>query len=403
MKLRTIARYIGTACLVIGVLLASYYVARLSLARAALNKRVAALHQAQIPVSYAEFSGQGSVPDEENAYVWLKRAQPGLIAVERKLLGVDFTQPADADLVAKTLSSNKQVVECVEKAAALQRYQVDFNSNGPLGVIGDQLDRVQLLRHAAHVLSCKARLQLRTGSEDDSLKTALAIVKLSSHFNEEPGFTSSAVRNSLILLALQRIHEALISGELDPELYSEVEDALAQIHPRENFRRAIEGEIVWQIELSRQWPISFVPSWLSMCSERLDMLKKSHESSLLTFPAFKAFAESQPEPHHKSFLEVDIPLLNCQSCAYVTAMVNTLRIHNSIQLQRLSDPNDVVIQNAWPDPFTNERLKVVKGDGAWKVYSVGRDLHDDGGNVEGDKPTDMGWVVPMQDVAKEPQ
>jgi hypothetical protein len=376
-----------------------------AMATAQLQQRLNALRNEGMPITLKDLKKEAPPPDE-NAAIWLRRGKEDFQAISKEIFNnVDMDKPLSAEDLQKmtaALTTYHVGVDHAHKAANCKVYNAEPDYALPTQTfIEQQLERIQLFRSAARALQCEAMVQLRTGDVKGALQTSLDMVALSNHLAEEPSLIADLTRKALVGMAVARIHDVL-AAPLEPADYQRIGQALASLDTNATFKRAIETERAFAIDsinsLHKQSGAIGIPPVmkLQICA-LLDMLNVAHDATDLSYvEAKKKLGEAAPK---SSLARLTFPAIQAafEAHARVIAMVRTLRILNAIKEQDVTDVKELKVDEAlWKDPLDGKRLKVVQADGMWTVYSVGRNLKDDGGEIDLRKDADAGWKMPIE-------
>ena len=135
------------------------------------------------------------VPDDQNGFLMLfqlddfiKNLNPPLSEEFRQLL--NGTTPWDADAARRFLAEQRDLVEWIEKIAALETRSVENLPASYDGFIGARSGKI-----ASDILLLKARLAAEAGDEQGTLRAISAVTNLAAHYQkiESPSFWSATI------------------------------------------------------------------------------------------------------------------------------------------------------------------------------------------------------------------
>ncbi len=414
-RLKKILKWIGVA---LGLLVAIALIANaifVWITDSRFERQLAQIHAAGDPVTLADLA-RPPIPPEKNAATYLRRAEADLTAIEKETMNVRPTSecpgfvmlPADQKTVRAAFAAYPNVIPLLEQAAACPDYDAELDYTLPSREFQEKLlSFVNTLRSPGRALAYRASLLIADGKRDEAVRTSLLIFRLARHLDHNPTIVcylvSLAVRGS----AIQSANKALQTGPVSKEVRDALDAELAVQERMEGFASAFKSERPYNVSAFNDIPGSnfwlfgrgFWNTERSACLELYsscialagdprpyrqidqtldDKGKKGIMASLL-FPALKAAYEG---------------------VARIKAYIRCLRVLNALQTHVAagSDAAPKLTDLGLPaetitDPFNGEPLHVKKTPQGWLVYSVGRNLRDDGGKLE-DPDGDVGVGPP---------
>lgn len=419
---RFLKRFLKWAAIASGLLLAAFFLwsaAYTWTTGRRLEARLAAIRQAGEPLSIADFA-VATIPPETNADVLLEAAATDVEAVEKGLLALYPKmgrptwplKPGEDAPLEEVFRSHPRAVPQLREAAERPDYQHAFDDAATTALMTDRLIQHSTKHRAAvRVLESWSMLRLARGEGDEALAAAVASLKLSRHWERDPGFISS-----LTAIACSRVSAASAARVLQAAGVSVSEDGrraldaeLARHDDGDLLRRGLKTERAYALTSVAEMSASmfWLRGWmrntltlmfLDLFDEELAKAdlgpRKSRGSWSVPSPALnrlwhplKGLADLL-RPATQSFHE---------AAAVRRAAARALRVLNAIQvhvppdgdappdLEALGLPRETTL-----DPFTDEPLQVRKRPEGWLVYSVGKDLVDDGGEVKRDRDVGFG-------------
>ncbi len=373
-----------------------------------LEAQLAAIRAAGEPLKLSDLARK-PIPPEQNAATYLRQAKADIEAIDAAVWVGDWWKggkwyplpPAGQKLVKAAFDAHPRVMPLLEQAAACSDYddydaQVDYML--PLTELEDRLLRVaQQHRGYARLLHLRAYLLAAEGKPDEAARTALVLMRLASHLERDFFLIGMLVEITLRSLAIDAANAALQAGPVSREVHDALDAELARLELMGDFRRAIVGERVYGMAKIAQFPgrnfwLGARGYWNRQESQYLDKMQ-------IFLSLFH-----EPINYHRAVQTIDnasanggvlvvlsTPALKAALTAAVQsqAMVRSLRVLNALQthvppasdkISKLGDlglPPETTI-----DPFNGAPLHVKRLPGGWLVYSVGRNLQDDGGDWE---------------------
>jgi hypothetical protein len=397
----------------VGILIAIALVVNAVLIRtsgARLESRLAQLRTDEQPTSLSQLATTPIAPDE-NAAVSLRRVRDHLQAVEKELRAakVDSSLFVPNEVQAKAMRSAfdafPQLIPALKDAANRPHYdsQLDYTL-GFQEFLAQMLPQAHDKRAIYRVLNGHILLLAVEGKHDEALADCITILKLTRHFDREPAIVNYLVSLVSRSVAIDSANMVLQTGKVSGESRQSLEAALALHDNSEAYKHALRTERAMGLSAyqdlgpwSQNWLMQTY--WNRERCHYLDLF--SNEISAADKPYSQAppigFAESKSHPLAANLLG---PLQAAREAnAGVRAAARSLRVLNAIQglpeePQQATDLSKLGLSvEATTDPFIDRPLTVKKLAAGWLVYSVGKNLTDDGGEIA--KHEDIG-VGPEQ-------
>jgi hypothetical protein len=257
-------------------------------------------------------------------------------------------------------------------------------------------------RSAVRLLSCRAELLALNGRGDEAVQTALCMLRLAHQVDRVPFLMSYLVAMAVRSIAVQSANVALQTTSVSKGVRNALDVELAAHERIEGFRWIINTERAFV----RKSFIDSMPGrnfWLF----GRGFWNRQESACLEVFPALIAAAgppvsyssAEQAIKAPKAILaELLFPAFRSAfaSAANTQARIRCMRVLNAIQTHVPADSNEVpklgelgLPAETTIDPFNGEPLHVKKLPEGWLVYSVGRNLRDDGGKLD-DADSDVG-------------
>jgi hypothetical protein len=404
----------GLVVLFVAAVLLIIHSVRLSESDKRLEEQIAAIRAAGDPVRFTDLAGP-PIPPEQNADTFLRRARQDIESLEKELTpllkeGSIWDKRQDAEVLAKIRSAWEAypaILPLLEKAAACDRYDAgyDYSANA-ITLVNEEIENAGEFRSCIRILDARAAWQLGERQRDDALTTTILMLKLSRHFDSRSavvlrllvGFASRGVS----LHAVNRVRQdgpvsASVREMLEAELLSHNMAATSaaglkteRVLGVENFammpkRSSWFLRHMWNEDQSTYFEIMtvFIASMdqtyvdFQVTQSKLDIRFEGRRAPLakLVMPAIQSFYESKARTE---------ALIRCLLLLNKIAGLGDSVEPDALVLEQLNLPDSAMI-----DPYNGERLKIKKSVEGWMIYSVGRNLKDDGGIL--DDKTDVGF------------
>ena len=376
-----------------------------------LEKRISALRAAGDPVTFADLIPE-PVPPGQNAAVFLCRARDDVEAIDKELPNVTNGRLDEAaqNAVASALDAYPRAIRLLQQAADCPHYlpQADYTV-GPPTFISDNLTRYQHLRSAQRLLNARAQLFLAQGKPDEALASCIRMFRLAEHIGQEPMLIGYHVAFACRMIAVNTANSALRSGLVAESTRDALEAELARHNSPQAFCRMLKTERVFAIESFRDyierygyWPVRVF--WISDECAYLDLIARHFDLACLPYAqAITAEAESAGSPGRMQVMtRLAVPSLEASLVVLSRdlAWVRCLRVLNALQRQRGQAPQTepALSQLGLPadvttDPFNGAPLLLKKLPEGWLIYSVGRNLTDDGGKLSDQQDIGIGPII----------
>jgi len=382
-----------------------------------LEGQLAALREAGEPVSFADLV-DSSVPPQQNAAVLLRRARSDVEAIGKELRDVfqsdgytDGTlKESELETIRSALEAYPNVMPLLRQAAACEKYERQMDSAAaPADWLSDLLTHISNFKAVARLLRVQALLQLADSQPDEALRTCILSLRLARQFQREPMITPYLMSLACRSIAANTANRVLRAGPISSESRQSLEIELALHDSFQGHKQALGTERVFGLESFRTMPgcniwIVMRPMWNDVASYYLDMI--DHHQTLASRP-YSDLESSDLQPGQKSaggfrtVVDLVVPAILAarEGTERARARMRCLRVLNALQsrtetidpqvpdLSQLGLPTEATI-----DPYTGEPLLVKRLPEGWLIYSVGKDLKDNGGNVDDDveAPADVG-------------
>jgi hypothetical protein len=379
-----------------------------------LERRLRAIRAAGDPVQLSDLA-RTPIPPETNADVYFRRAVADLESMQKEIYAwypktgcpTEPLSPTDRERLETLFKAYPKVIPLLEQAANCP--DDDPQIDGTLTTtrfLGPFMARFSTHRLPYRVLRPRSLLLLSQGRHDDALASQVLVLRLARRWLREPmiiNYLTTAVCESV---AMDGVNKVLQAGPVSPAARQALDAELALHDNMEGVTWALRGERAFSLSAVREFPGSGF--WLTrgfandLMLRLLDLYDRVLEDTVRPYAevASRKHAPARPRfgqnPYRVLVTLLEPGLTACRAPAERTrAMSRSLRVLNALQARvpsgsdRVPNLNDLGLPAAATiDPFNGEPLHVKKRPEGWTVYSVGKNLVDDGGKLDGN--TDIG-------------
>jgi hypothetical protein len=405
-RLRRILKWSGIAAgaaIAILLMLNAYFVWSTSIQ---LARRLVDHRQAGDPIQLADLAHEPISP-EKNADVFLRRAADDLEAIQKELLAIypqqgyppETVAPADQERVEKIFAAYPEVMPLLEQASDCPDNDPQLDCSLPTTRFLElYYKRPETHRLLNRVMLTRSALLLSKGRPDDALSTQLLTLRLTRQWRREPLMIGYLVTVACELGAMQEVNRVLQAGRVSPSARQALDAELVLHDTMDGYNWALQSERAFSLSSFRELPSAAF--WLTR--------GLSHDAMLSCLDLYDQYLEKGSRPYGKVVAEKStatrpsVRILNPYrnlvtmlepSLAAIRdpaertrALSRSLRVLNAIQARVPSGSDQVpkltdlgLPEPATIDPYNGEPLHVKKRPEGWMVYSVGRNLIDDGG------------------------
>ncbi|MDB5389245.1 MAG: hypothetical protein JWM11_4891 [Planctomycetaceae bacterium] len=369
-----------------------------------LEQKIAAIRTAGDPVSFSQLAPTEVTPPEQNAAVFLSRAQVGVEKLSKELFAV-YSAPGffegspsknDIKAVESALQGSPDVIPLLRQAAACSEYdpQIDYTVSPEAFIETSLADRLGQLRAVTRLLNARVVMLVAQGDRKEAFETCLWMLRLSRSFEREPAFIGFLVSVACRAVGIRAADEVLRSGPLPKSAHLALDTELALHDSTEAYIRALKSERVLGIESFQSlrsqlgsfqwWFLSDECDYLDLFSEQFEFVSRPY--SELVAAGLENKYKGRIGPLSSGILPALLHGRRANDRSI--AKVRSLRILNTLQTRAdagdKSEPKleDLGLpESATTDPFTGMPLRLKKTDTGWLVYSTGENLKDDGGEL----------------------
>ena len=377
-----------------------------------LEKKLAALRAAGAPLTLADLDRD--VPLEKNAAVLFRRASSDLKAISTELSSIygggrfrhGRLDDAELETIRSMLETYATVVPLLQQAATRPDHHplLDY-TGGTDAFMQHHLDNIGDIRSMLRVLRARVILLLSEGRQEEAIETCITMSQLGRHSEREPMIIGYLVSLVCRRMAVDATNLVLHAGPLSEESRKVIEAELALYEGAEAYRRALKTERAYGLESFRTtrsncW-LLLDALWNDATCYYLDVIDRY--IALAERPYSEVAAMNLgATPDSRSFrvvVDLVIPAIRStrEAMERTRARMRCLRVLNALQgrpeqaaeeTPRLSDLG--LPAAATTDPFTDKPLQLKKLPRGWLVYSVGKDLKDDGGQLSDEQDVGVG-------------
>jgi hypothetical protein len=375
---------------------------------ARLNRQLAAIREAGDPLSIAELA-HPSIPSERNAATYLQKAAKGAKAIGDELHEVPewrhypfeptYPIPPVVHNALKTVfKTHRNVIPLLQQAAACPDYAPPLDYTASFSRFTDQMsDNMRGFRDFARALLYRSWLLTAEGNRDDAVRNALTTLQLARHLDRNPFILDCLVVLSMRHAAVDAANFALQAGTVSRETSTVLDAELAKCEKANHWSLALKNDRALCLdECRRRWPdlnIWFIgrPLWNWGAYDVFE----AYTEAVPLLESNRTYREDieriQKAGSSLGFLgrEFFVSLTACREPSVgIQARIRSLRVVIALQNHARKGSNDVprlselgLPAETITDPYNGEPLHVKRLPNGWLVYSVGRDLKDDGGKL----------------------
>ena len=385
-----------------------------------LDQRIAAIRAAGEPVTVADLK-RPSIPPDKNADTFLRRAQPGVDALDKQFwyqqaLGDAISQwrlsESDQRVLAAGFAAYPSVMAQLGQAADCPDYdsQLDYTL-GPEELVVAFLPRIQYFRSVARVLQARSCLLLSQGQRDEALRTCLVQLRLTRHYDKQPTLINYLVALACRDVAVEMTNRVLRDGDVPMDLRAELDDELAMQDKMDGAAFAFKSERTLGLANLQSLRSSWSPlNWRNVKDEcdyldiMAEVIATASEPRYKIANQFKRTVQRSQQVGPLTSLVTPTISATRDAPDRVQAQLRCLRVLNALQRSaartKNSEPTLADLKlpaEATIDPLNGKPLLVKHSPQGITVYSVGTNLKDDDGTF--DDLLDFG-IGPVPEVGK---
>ncbi|WP_165249689.1 hypothetical protein [Paludisphaera soli] len=423
---KRLARFLKWAAIACGLLLAACLLASAGLTWITgrrLEARLAALRAAGDPLTIADLAPT-PVPPAEDAAVPLARVAAAQGAFQKELTAL-FPGRGVADLplgpgeqakLRALFEAQPEIVPLLRDAASRPGYAPPFDAAATTTeMLKRSFELMSRHREASRILQSRSALLVAEGLPDEALELQIVALRLARLPFREPTMSNYLVGIACTRVAAAGVNDVLQSAPVSEAGRRALDAELALLDDPALVRRAFKNERAYSLTSVNEMSANlfWLTGWMrnDLTALMLDLF--DDQIRKLDLPYAQAAATASATGRRWSPFGTLVDLLKPalastrEATERLRAATRSLRVLNAIQsrvpteaeapppLDSLGLPREATV-----DPFTGRPLLVKKLPSGWLVYSVGKDLVDDGGDLEKDK--DVGFGAPREDLPGRP-
>jgi len=345
------------------------------------------------------------IPPDENADTYLRRARQDVESLyeELKPLFVDgkiwAKRPEEEDLltIRSAWEAYPAILPLLERATACQRFDAGWDYSVDVDTFIDQdLPPTTGFRTFVRVLHARAVWQLADGQRDDSLATAVLMLRLTRHFDSRSAtlvryLVGIASRGIALEVAHRALRDGPVSASMRETLKAELlaHDTVATHAASLRTERVIGLEKYALIPNRRNWFLRRM--WNEDQSTYLDIMDQCLADMGQAYADFESELSRLARKSRGRRAPLAQSVLPAVHPAYEATVRTEAQIRCLLLINELAafgdtlDPGKLdpvalgLPQHVMIDPYNGKRLQLKKLPDGWLIYSIGRNLQDDGG------------------------
>lgn len=338
----------------------------------------------------------------------------------------EWPQLAEAEAYLNVLQPALDIFHDVARQDGTARFPADYSMGASV-----KLEHVQMMRGGARALSLQCQVDLHHDRPHEAVENIIALVALARTLDQEPCLIAHLVRIAIHSMAIRDMQLAMRAVQISDEDLVRLQQALRKIGVESNLRRALAGEGVFGymacvdmramngltpqeakeiagrtpqrrydaamilrnnnriIEASEAGLADAIRVAHDVEDELADLMKSTPNRIIFMMSAMMTPAYSRGvEAFARSASQRDL--------ADAAIAAERFRRQHGKWPDKLEQLVPDFLPAAPVDPFNNQPLKLIATPVEFKVYSVGQDGKDDGGDISGDNPADIGFAIPLR-------
>jgi hypothetical protein len=367
-----------------------------------LEEQIAALRAAGEPTTFADLA-RPPIPPETTGAVYLSQASADLQAVLGELYDTAYRVrvaardscdelPAEPERIRSVFATKPELFGLLEQAANSPDY--DPYSTGSAGYAGDDGWGAPSVRMAAEYLCARAQAQLSACQRDEAIHSYIVVFRIARLADHRPGLIGELVADAIVSMAVPHADKVLQAGPISPSEQAALESALVGRDLNDIMRQLLRANRAEELDSMSEMELELgIAGKLFLFKDRdyeqLETIGKCID--FLPYPSWEWWRRADDlakSSRHGAgglrriddFKTYCSAILNDEARRRSLCVLSAIISHEAAGnlgeplLESLGLPADTTI-----DPFTGEPLHVKKRPDGWAIYSVGKDLKDDGG------------------------
>lgn len=343
--------------------------------------------------------------------------------------GTDWPQLAEVEAYLAKHRSLLDVLATLPDRNVTVRFPADY-ALGPHVL----LPHAQQARHAARVLKLQAHVDMHHDRPPEVAKRIAEILALENTLKNEPTIVSQLVRSAINSVAVKTLQEALAQTDFSDADLAKLQLALRRYDSKQAWGQAMQGERAICYTASTM-PLRYIGqpttrAQVERLAERGSVRPHDAAFMLRLFRQMEVANDQSITEAIASTNRIDVELKQLASSRTKKVLyMQTLLMMPSLTIPPFAigrtsaydSSADVALaavrfrqaNRVWPqqlgqlvpeflpqvplDPFDGKPLRFVATDAEFKVYSVGKDLIDQGGDLTEPQMLDVGFVAPWRE------
>jgi len=388
-----------------------------------LQRRMDAIRAAGYPVTCAELDKWYSIPnDVENAAQVILDAtlhyaapnKPELMPVVGQAELPGRTEPLSEEtrqLIGQYLAQNKRALELLGQAASIEhsRYPIDLSAG-----FGVRMPYLLEIRGVARLLSLDAIWHAENNEGESAVEAVVSIFGVARTLDKEPLIISQLVRFACESIGVSAIERVVNRMGLSDEQLARLSETFAQGEDESGLLRGFVGERCVVFEALRD-PDGVGPQvlgapqsmrllygayrttglgereaaiYLDLMDGVFDALRLAEQERIKAAETIDAELQDVPKiyvmlhmlmPAHSHIFQQSLNNVARLRTVRVGLGIERYRLANGKLPEKLAELVPAYLDTVPKDPFDGQELRYKRLEKGYVVYSIGRDLSDDGG------------------------
>jgi hypothetical protein len=389
-----------------------------------LQRRMDAIRAAGYPLTWAELDKWYSIPnDVENAaevildatlyYAAPNKPELMLVVGQAELPG--RTEPLSEDmkqLIGQYLAQNKRALELLGKAASIEhsRYPIDLSA----GFAGLMPPYPGEIRDVARLLLLDAIWHAQNNEGDKAVEAVVSIFGVARTLAKEPLINSQLVRFACESIGVSAVERVVNRMELGDEQLARLSETFAQGEDESGLLRGFVGERCVVFEALRD-PDGVTPQvfgvprsmgllygayramgltdkgatiYLDLMDGLFDALRLPEQERIKAAQIIQAERLEVPRiyvmlhmlmPAYSRTFQMSLNNIAGLRIVKVGLAIERYRLANRKLPEKLAELVPAYLDAVPKDPFDGQELRYKRLEKGYVVYSIGKDISDDGG------------------------
>ncbi|TWU45101.1 hypothetical protein Q31b_02720 [Novipirellula aureliae] len=361
-----------------------------------VEARLAPLREAGKPVGIADLKPP-PVDDSQNAAIMIESLSDEITDYERQLAKATRDATTDEQFnigavqVARMNASERpELVGKLREALQLPAFHPDYDyASGPTPLMENVSEQAGQIKMVARILYAHGLMSLADGETDEAVVDAIAVLHWSERVADQPLLVNYLMSAALYFQAADLAAKCLYANDASPPLRTQLLDAFGEVDLAEQFTHAIDTERAFGLSSFESFALAPFQIMLGELSAYLDTM--SAVESYAKAPVGVAPENPQADGVFSTLVASGIAI-GLKTLRRSQAKARAIQILAAWQDSRLGVDTSIedleLSETVTTDPFDGSTMKLkVIGD-TIAVYSVGKNLVDDGGQF--DEEQDVG-------------